>query len=36
MDWGSSPLKPNEDGLAIMIVASLVAGDDGGTYKNPE
>jgi hypothetical protein len=35
LDEGSMPPVPNEDGPAIMATTTLVAGEDGGTYKTP-
>jgi hypothetical protein len=36
LDGGSKPLEPDEDGPAIMVAVTPMAGEDGGTYKNPE
>jgi hypothetical protein len=32
---GSAPPEPDEDGLAIMAIATPAAGEDGGTCKTP-
>jgi hypothetical protein len=35
LEEGSAPPVPNEDGPTNMDMTTLIAGEDGGTYKTP-
>jgi hypothetical protein len=35
LDRASAPLKPNEDDLTIIVMATVAAGEDGRTCNPP-